>query len=128
MGIVGIGIDIVRVSRIENLLKQKKNRFTNRIFTEAERAYCERFKHRAERYAARFAAKEAARKAVSPLYLGYYNYKEIEVVRRSDGMHGIKLHGKLSALEKKDVQFVVSLTHEQDYAVAVVVAHSNGRT
>lgn len=128
MGIIGIGIDIVRVSRIEDLLRQKKSRFTGRIFTERERVYCERYKYSAERYAARFAAKEAVRKAISPLYRGYYSYKEIEVVRRADGMPGIKLHGKLSAIEKKGVQFLVSLTHERDYAAAAVVMHSDLRT
>lgn len=121
MEIMGIGIDVVHVARVQKLLEQKKDRFINRIFTDAERRYCERFKYRAERYAARFAAKEAVRKALSPLYRGFYSYKEIEVVRRADGMPGIKLHGKLSVLENKGAQFFLSLTHERDYAIAVVI-------
>ncbi len=121
MDVAGIGIDITKVSRIERLLEQKGKRFAERIFTDAERRYCDRFKLRAERYAARFAAKEAVRKAISPLYRGFYSYKEIEVVRRADGMPGIKLHGKLSMIEDKGAQFLLSLTHEHDYAIAVVV-------
>ncbi len=121
MEIRGIGIDIVHVVRVQKLLEQKKDRFTRRIFTDAERRYCERFKNSAERYAARFAAKEAVRKAISPLYKGYYNYKEIEVIKSADGMPSIKLHGKLSILEKKGTHFNLSLTHERDYAVAVVI-------
>ncbi len=125
MDTLGIGIDIVKVSRIERLLEQKGKMFIERIFTDAERSYCERFKYKAERYAARFAAKEAVRKAISPIYRGYYNYRDIEVIRRADGMPDIKLHGKLSVLENKDVSFNISLTHEHDFAVAVVVMQKN---
>ncbi len=125
MDTLGIGIDIVKVSRIERLLEQKGKRFTERVFTDDERKYCERFKYRAERYAARFAAKEAVRKAISPLYRGFYNYREIEVIRRSDGMPDIKLHGKLSVLGNKGVSFNLSLTHEHDFAVAVAVMKKN---
>ncbi len=121
MGVTGIGVDIIKVSRVERLIREKGQRFIKRIFTDAEQRYCGRFKQKAERYAARFAAKEAVRKAVSPLYRGYYNFREIEVVRRADGMPGIKLHGKLAKLEEQNVQFMVSLSHEQDYAIAVVV-------
>lgn len=121
MNVLGIGIDIVNVHRIERVLKEKGQRFKDRIFTDAERRYCERFKYMAERYAVRFAAKEAVRKAISPIYKGYYNYTDIEVVKHADGMPGIKLHGKLSSLEKKHIIFNLSLTHEHDFAIAVVL-------
>lgn len=126
MDILGVGIDIIRVSRIERLLKEKGKRFRERIFTDAECNYCERFKYAAEHYAVRFAAKEAVRKAISPIFKGYYNYKDIEVVRQKDGMPGIKLHGKLSEIEAQKVMFNVSLTHEHDYAVAVVLMRRYG--
>jgi holo-[acyl-carrier protein] synthase len=126
LDVLGVGIDIIRVSRIERLLKEKGKRFKERIFTEAECNYCERFKHRAEHYAVRFAAKEAVRKAISPIFKGYYNYKDIEVVRQEDGMPGIRLHGTLSKIETQGVMFNVSLTHEHDYAVAIVLLQKNG--
>ncbi|MGB9735832.1 MAG: holo-ACP synthase [bacterium] len=121
MQILGIGIDIVNVSRIERLLREKGQRFKERVFTDAERRYCDKFKNTAERYAARFAAKEAVRKAISPVYTGYYNYRDIEVIKRTDGMPGIKLHGRLSSIEEQHIVFNLSLTHEHDYAVAVVI-------
>ena len=61
--IIGTGVDIAETSRIERGLERHGERFTQRIFTPAEIAYCESCKNRAERYAARFAAKEAAFKA-----------------------------------------------------------------
>ena len=61
---VGTGIDIAETERIERALERHGERFSQKIFTPAEIAYCERFKNRAERYAARFAAKEAAFKAL----------------------------------------------------------------
>ena len=62
---VGTGIDIAETERIERALEKHGERFSRKIFTPAEIAYCERFKNRAERYAARFAAKEAAFKALA---------------------------------------------------------------
>ena len=58
--ICGTGVDIAETSRLERSLERHGERFTKRVFTPAEIAYCDRFKNRAERYAARFAAKEAA--------------------------------------------------------------------
>ncbi len=121
MDIAGIGVDIVEISRIKKVLERKKERFTRRLFTDDECKYCERFKNKAERYAARFAAKEAVRKAISPLYKGYFNYREIEVIKSADGMPVIRLHGKLTVLEDNGAEFIVSLSHEHDYAVAFVI-------
>ncbi|MCL4558726.1 MAG: holo-ACP synthase [Deltaproteobacteria bacterium] len=121
MEVLGLGIDIVQVARVRRLLGQKGDRFVQRVFTDDERRYCEGFRNRAERYAARFAAKEAVRKAISPLYKGYYSSREIEITRRADGMPGVKLHGKLSVVGEKGVGFLLSMSHERDYAIAVVI-------
>ena len=62
--IVGIGVDIAALDRIKGLLERHADRFLNRIFTEAEKAYCFGYKDPVPHLAARFAAKEAAYKAL----------------------------------------------------------------
>jgi len=62
--IVGFGVDIAEVDRLEDAITRRGRAFIERVFTPLEIAYCERFRYSAERYAARFAAKEAAMKAL----------------------------------------------------------------
>ena len=60
MAIVGTGIDICEVPRVQQVIERFGERFLKRVFTESERAYCDSKKNRVERYAARFAAKKLA--------------------------------------------------------------------
>src|SRR5258708_32222088 len=62
--IIGMGIDVEEVERVKGAIERQGERFLKRIFTEKERAYCEQFKDKYERYAGRFAVKEAAIKAL----------------------------------------------------------------
>ena len=62
--IVGSGIDVIEIARIERLLAQSRERFERRVFTKAEIADCRRFRRDAPQFALRFAAKEALMKAV----------------------------------------------------------------
>jgi holo-[acyl-carrier protein] synthase len=62
--IVGSGIDLAEIGRIEQSIGRYGERFLNRIYTAAEQAYCSRKRNAAESFAARFAAKEAAAKAL----------------------------------------------------------------
>ena len=63
MDLEGIGIDVVEISRILSSMEEFGDKFLARIFTDRERAYCERQKRPEMHYAARFAAKEAISKA-----------------------------------------------------------------
>src|SRR5262249_25950861 len=62
--IVGTGIDLEEVDRVKGAIERQGERFLKRIYTAKERAYCEQFKDKYERYAGRFAVKEAAMKAL----------------------------------------------------------------
>src|SRR5580698_2305956 len=62
--IIGLGVDIAEVGRIKSAIERHGETFLRRLYTPAEREYCERFKNKYERYAGRFAAKEAAMKAL----------------------------------------------------------------
>jgi holo-[acyl-carrier protein] synthase len=62
--IVGLGLDIAEIDRIEAALTRHGAPILERLYTPAEVAYCESFRGKFERYAGRFAAKEAAMKAL----------------------------------------------------------------
>ena len=121
--IIGIGIDIIEVARIERLLT-KQNRFQKRIYTEKEIAYCEMKKNNAQNYAARFAAKEAFLKAIGTGWRQGVAFREIEVVNNPQGKPEIFLSGKTKEIADNlgITNIQVSLSHLKDYAIAVVTA------
>ena len=68
--IVGTGVDLCEVDRIEKAIQRHGRRFVERVYTEREIAYAERKANKFERYAARFAAKEAGMKALGTGWRG----------------------------------------------------------
>jgi len=120
-----VGIDLVRISRIDESLMRFGERFMRRVFHADEIVYAMEAPPalRAQRLAARFAAKEAAMKALRVAHRGV-PWREIEVRRSADGDCALVLHGSASQAAC-DAGFAVaslSLTHEGDYAAAVVLA------
>ena len=79
--IVGLGVDIAEVDRLEKAIMRHEQAFLERVFTPAEIQYCERHKNKFERYAARFAAKEAAMKALGTGWRRGVRWRDIEVGR-----------------------------------------------
>ena len=121
---VEIGIDLVQLSRITESLDRFGERFLRRIFTDDEIAYARSSPTQmVQRLAARFAAKEATIKA---LHLAEHpiNWRQIEVRRTASGACEMVLHGDLRRLatEHGERDIAVSLSHEGDYATAVVVS------
>src|ERR1700751_4387051 len=100
MGILGTGVDMIEVERVERALTRPRTgeRFRDRVYTEREIAYCEsRGQPRYQSYAARFAAKEAAMKAMGTGWNRDVGWSEIEVVRERGKAPTIALHGKSAA-------------------------------
>ncbi len=125
--ILGTGIDVIEVDRIERALTRPVtgDRFRRRVFTEREVAYCEsRGRPRYQSYAARFAAKEAAMKAMGTGWNRNVGWGEIEVVRERGKAPTIMLHGKSAAFARKRniTIFHLSLTHTTSQAIAHVIA------
>jgi holo-[acyl-carrier protein] synthase len=122
--LVGFGIDLVSVPRIDRLLASAHaERFLARCFTEDERAFCDAVKDRATRYAARFAAKEAASKALGvPPGIGFL---DVEVLRHG-GAPTLRLVGVAgrAAAERGVARVHLTLTHDAGVAVAAVVLES----
>ncbi len=119
-----VGIDLVRISRIAESLELFGAEFLQRVYTETEIAYATSTPAlTAERLAARFAAKEAAIKALGLAEKGV-GWRDIEIERQPSGACDLVLHGAALQLSHarglEDVS--VSLSHEGDYATAVVLA------
>src|SRR4029077_2718322 len=121
--IVGPGIDLVEIARIQQSLERYGERFLNRVFTPAEQAYCLRKRNAAESLAARFAAKEAAAKALGTGISRGVNWLEIEVVREPGGRTSIRFHGRAAEFATRlgVVHAALSLTHTSNLSMASVV-------
>ena len=121
MKIIGIGTDIVEISRIIRVLERQPG-FLKRILTEEEIAYCTAPKLRPASVAARFAAKEAVAKALGTGFREF-RFRDIEIGRSSQGAPLVILQGK--ALQYMEGlggrQIHLSISHAREYATAVAV-------
>ena len=121
--IVAIGVDIIEVARIREVLARTP-RFRERVFTAAERAYCDsRGAVAAQHYAARFAAKEAALKALQTGWRGGISWQDVEVASRESGAPYLVLHGPVLELFKNSGAAAahLSISHTTEHAIAQVV-------
>jgi holo-[acyl-carrier protein] synthase len=121
--IVGSGIDMVEIPRIQESLNRYGKRFLNRIFTPSEQAYCLRKRNAAESLAARFAAKEAGAKALGTGISRGVSWLEIEVVREPGGRPSIRFHGRAAEFASRlgVARAALSITHTSDLSMASVL-------
>jgi holo-[acyl-carrier protein] synthase len=121
--ILGSGVDLCEVPRIEAAVARYGSRFLERIFTAREIAYADRKANRFERYAARFAAKEAGMKALGTGWHGGIAWRDFEVVNLPSGRPTLNFHGRAAEVAAKlGVRHVaLSLTHTKEQALAMVV-------
>jgi holo-[acyl-carrier protein] synthase len=126
--IVGSGIDLVEVGRIQHSVERYGARFLDRVFTPAEQEYCLRKRSAAESFAARFAAKEAAAKALGTGISRGVNWLQIEVVRERGGKPGLVFHGSAAQIASRlgAARAVLSLTHTDSLAMASVLLEDGG--
>jgi holo-[acyl-carrier protein] synthase len=122
--IVGIGVDLFSVTRIEDEVDKKEKGLRDQIFTPEEIAYCEAKRYPGQHYAARFAAKEAVFKALGEAGMSGQHWREVEVHGDPHtGRSRVALHGEVKkAADALGAEHVfVSLSHTRDWAVASVV-------
>lgn len=119
--LIGIGADIIEISRIKTVLSRHGDRFIDRILTEEERAYCATMAHPEKHIAARFAAKEAVSKCFTTGIGAELGWKSVSVY------HGER-HQPLVRLDEKGLallahvganQIMLTLSHTENYALAV---------
>src|SRR6266480_5972341 len=121
--IVAIGIDIIEVKRVREVLVRTP-RFAERVFTAAERVYCDsRGAVAAQHYAARFAAKEAALKAFQTGWRGGISWQDVEISARESGAPFLIFYGPVHLLFEKSGATAahLSISHTTEHAIAQVV-------
>ena len=118
--IIGVGIDLVEIARIEEMLARWPQRFVARVFTPEEIAACENRSSRAAALAARFAAKEAFAKALGTGVDKNFSWKDFAVHNERSGRPLPCLSARL-AERLQGVAIHLSLSHAEHYATAVVV-------
>jgi len=121
---IGIGIDVVPISRVQEMLEKHGERMLNRMFTPAELAGAQDLAYQAYHLAGRVAAKEATYKALSAqgADLGI-SWQHMEVRKLEDGRPELVLHDaalkRFHALGARRAH--LSLSHDGGIAAAVVV-------
>ena len=124
MEIVAHGIDLVDCPRIEKMVAQHGQRFTDRVFTAAEQSYAKKNKNSIEKYAGRFAAKEAVLKLMGTGWRGKIAWTDIEIINNSVGQPEVTLTGEVKKIaERLGISHIsVSITHTANFAIASAVA------
>ncbi len=122
--IIGIGSDLVVVSRIADSITNYGERFLQRLYTETEREYCASFTGtEALHYAARFAFKEAFSKAIGTGITRGFQFKECGMKNLPSGQPVADLRGLMH--ERWGAYRIhISLSHTDEHAMAVVVIES----
>lgn len=121
--IVGSGIDLVEIGRIQQSVERYGQRFLDRVYTAAEQAYCLHKRKAAESLAARFAAKEAGAKALGTGISRGVNWLEIEVVREPGARPSLRFHGRAATIAAHlgVLRSALSITHTAELAMASVM-------
>jgi len=110
-----VGNDLVFIPDFQQSLNPL---FKNKVYTQAEIAYCDRFDNSLLRYASTWAAKEAVYKAIKQLDPAPISWKNIEIIRdKIAGKPGVHLPEA-----RKNIQISLSISHDGDYAWAIAIA------
>lgn len=113
--ILGIGIDIIEINRIQKSIEKYGNAFIDKIFTKNEIEYCSNKAAKYQHFAARFAGKEAVAKALSSLAPNGFNWKDIEIYNLDNGLPQVKLFNKLSTFIDSSKSIMISMSHSEEY-------------
>ena len=110
---ISIGTDIVKVSRIKNLLITKEEKFLNKVFTEEEISYCNSNSNPEIHFSGKYAAKEAVKKALlSNDLIEQISLKNIKILNRDNKAPYVVIDNIM------DLNCNVSISHEKEYAIA----------
>src|SRR5690606_14437549 len=122
--IVGLGTDIVEITRIGQMIERHGELFLQRVYTEGEIRYCQQRKEGMQHYAGRWAAKEAVMKTLGTGFTKGIGWQDIEVVSLRSGQPEIHLSGgaKEFAAQRGIDQVLITISHCRAYATATAVA------
>ena len=120
--VIGVGIDLVNISRFEKISTRWEKPFLSRIFTEDEQTYCLQRRNPYPHLAARWAVKEATVKALRLDRSVAFGWREIETVNDASGRPSVRMTGAIRRQADRlgVAQIHVSISHDHDYAIASV--------
>jgi len=121
--IIGLGIDLCRIDRVQQFIERYGDRFLRRCFTPAEITHIQRYKNNAENYAGAIAVKEAASKALGTGWRRGVHWKNFEVAHLPSGKPTLRVHGKAAQLAAQMgvANINISITHDAGVSAAVVI-------
>ncbi len=127
--IVGLGTDIIECDRIAALIERHGESFTHRVYTPAERTYCDRHKNFAQNYAGRWAAKEAAMKALGTGFVPPIRWHDFEILPEPSGAPVMTVTGGAASVltDRGGAGVLVTISHCKAYATATVILMAAGR-
>lgn len=128
MSINGIGVDAVEIDRFERAVREKGERFLQRVFTREELKYVDGKKTRFVHMAGKFAAKEAVKKALPDGARIGLNWADIEILNSEDGKPYVKLHGEAEQLAREmgPLEVLISISHTRNVAISNAMVVKNG--
>ncbi|CRK85717.1 Holo-[acyl-carrier-protein] synthase [Candidatus Providencia siddallii] len=123
MTILGLGVDLVEISRIESVIKKSQNSLAKRILTNTEFLQYQKQLKPARFLAKKFAAKEAASKALGTGIRNIISLNQFEITNNKMGKPLLKLNGEALKLANslKVNKLYISITDERNYALAIVI-------
>lgn len=119
MRIVGLGNDIIEISRIEKALENL--RFKEKVYTHKEREIIDKKGNSVQSYAGRFSAKEAIAKALGT-GVRKFNLTDIEILNDELGKPFVKFYGELEKISR-GYRVELSISHCKEYATAVAIIY-----
>jgi holo-[acyl-carrier protein] synthase len=124
MAIIGHGVDVVEVGRINDLIERHGEHFLHRCFTTGETDYCREYRDSSIHFAGRFAAKEAIVKALGTGFRGRIAWTDMEILPDSKGKPVLRLTGHTACVSQQAgiTAWHISISHTAQIAFASAIA------
>ncbi len=129
--IVGTGIDVIEITRVENALRRSGERFARRVFARSEIADCRSRRRAGLHFAVRFAVKEAVMKALGTGWARGIRWVDIETLSEPSGNPNhlsLRLHGRVAELAAaKNAHAHLAVSRTRSHAMAFVLFENSDR-
>lgn len=122
--VLGLGIDIIEIDRIQKSVDEFGDHFLNKIYTKSELEYCLSKANKYQHLAARFAAKEAIYKALNTIVGFEFGWHDIEIFNELNGLPIVKFSAKFDSFLKEGNAIKISMSHARDNVACAAVAYS----
>ncbi len=121
--VIGIGVDIIEISRIKQSVAKYGDRFLSKIYTPNELNYCLNKPNKYQHLAARFAAKEAIYKALATGWKKGVGWQDMEIINERSGMPIAHLSDKVKTFLADDKELKISMSHSDNYVTCVAIIY-----